>query len=59
MKAKEHFFEEDCVVVGDDLDKDYIGPRACDIESVLYDRNDVQHESVVKVKRMDEIIQKY
>lgn len=59
MMAMEGFSEDDCVFVGDDLDKDYIGPRACNIESVLYDKDDIRRDRVVKVKKMNEIIQRY
>ena len=59
LMAMGSFSEDDCVFVGDDFDKDYIGPRTCNIESVLYDKGDVRHDRVVKVKKMNEIIHRY
>lgn len=58
-QAQAGYLKEECVVIGDNLDLDYIGARANDIESVLYDKNDIQHKSVVKVKKINEIIDRY
>ena len=57
--ARGNFAPEECLMIGDNIVKDYAGARAHNIESVLYDKDDIQHESVVKVKRIDEIIKKY
>lgn len=59
LEAQQYFLPEECVMIGDDLNKDYIGARANNIESVLYDKNDIQHKSVVKVKKINEIIDRY
>ncbi len=59
LMAMDRFAKEECVFIGDNVDKDYIGPRACGMESVLYDKNNDHHESLVKVKNMRELIKKY
>ena len=46
-------------MIGDSVDKDYIGPRACGMDSVLYDKNDIHHKTLVKVKNMNEIKDRY
>jgi FMN phosphatase YigB (HAD superfamily) len=56
--AKDDFDIEDCLFVGDNLDKDYIGPRIYGFESVLYDKNDKHGKTLKKIKRIDEIIDK-
>ena len=53
------FFPNDCIMVGDNLEKDYIGPRRCSIESILYDKDNNHGTCLVKVKSMNEIIKKY
>jgi FMN phosphatase YigB (HAD superfamily) len=45
----------DCIVVGDTLEKDYIVPKSLGIGAVLYDKDDNYHETLVKVKRLDEL----
>ena len=45
----------DCLFVGNHLEKDYIGPKAVGISSVLYDKDDIYHESIVKIKKMSEL----
>lgn len=59
LEATGDFSPDDCVVIGDNVEKDYIGPRACEIESILYDKNDNHHKSLVKVKKVNEIIDRY
>ena len=59
LGCRDHYGTEECIVIGDNLDKDYIGPRACEMDSVLYDKNDEYHKSVVKVKKINEIIDRY
>lgn len=44
-----------CVYIGDNLEKDYIGPRICGIDAVLYDKNDKHNDNIVKIKRMNEL----
>ena len=45
----------DCVFIGNNADNDYIGPRACGMDSILYDKNDDYHKSLKKIKRLDEL----
>ncbi len=58
LGCRDQYDTSECVVIGDNLDKDYIGPRACEMDSVLYDKNDQYHKSIVKVKRLNELIDK-
>ncbi len=47
---------EECVFIGDNVDFDYIGPRSCGYASVLYDKDDRFHKSVIKIKKMNEVL---
>ena len=58
FKAAGSYSSKDCVVVGDNFNNDYIGPRKCGIESILYDKKD-EHDHVVKIKRIDKLIDIY
>lgn len=53
------YSKEDCIMIGDNLEKDYIGPRACSIEAILYDKNNTHWKKLTKVKKMNEIIDRY
>ena len=57
--AIQHYQPRECLFVGDHLERDYIGPRACGFDSVLYDKEEINHESVVKVKSLRELVGKY
>ena len=59
IMAMDKYDIDDCVFIGDNLEKDYIGPRASGFESILYDKNDNYHDSIVKVKKMNELIKRY
>lgn len=59
LASKKHYRTRECVVIGDQLDKDYIGPRKYGFDSVLYDKNDRQHKNIVKVKKINEIMKRY
>ena len=54
--ARKDFNHNNCVFIGDNLEKDYIGPRACGMKSILYDKNDTHHKALVKIKRLNELI---
>jgi putative hydrolase of the HAD superfamily len=54
--ARKDFDSDDCIFVGDNVDKDYIGPRACGMKSLLYDKNEKYHSSIQKIKKMNELI---
>ena len=58
FRAIGNFSSKNCVVVGDNLEKDYIGPRRCGLDSILYDKND-QYSVIVKVKKIYELINRY
>ena len=54
--AKKGFSEKDCFVIGDDFYKDYIVPRDLGFNTIFYDKLNLQRQTIVKVKRMNEII---
>ena len=46
---------DDCVFIGDNVDRDYIGPKASGMDAILYDKNNIHHKTLVKVKSLDEL----
>lgn len=56
MWARDDYNIEDCLFVGDNVDKDYIGPRMYGFESILYDKKEKEHKSLVKIKKLNELI---
>lgn len=56
--AKDDFDIEECLFIGDNLDKDYIGPRRYGFDSIIYDKNDKYGKVLKKVKRIDELIER-
>ena len=59
LTAKGDFSESECLFLGDNLDKDYIGPRTVGVDSFLYDKSDIYGDNVAKIKRIDKLIDKY
>ncbi len=59
MCAKDRFSLNDCVVVGDDIQKDYVVPRSLGMDTILYDKKDKHNKTIIKVKRMNEIIERF
>lgn len=55
LSARDRFKSTECVFIGDHLEKDYIGPRSCNMASILYDRDDTHSDNIIKIKRIDEI----
>ena len=45
----------DCLFVGDSVEKDYIGPRIYGIESILYDKFNSYSDNIKKVKKLIEL----
>lgn len=45
----------ECVFIGDNLDNDYIGPKIVGSKSILYDREGIYHDSIIKIKTMGEL----
>lgn len=54
--AAKGYDPEEVVFIGDNVDFDYIGPKSCGFDAILYDKDEIQHSSVQKVKRLDEIL---
>ena len=50
---------EECVFIGDNVEKDYIGPRCLGMESILYDKENKHSDSLVKIKRLNKIMDIY
>lgn len=57
--AKDRFSEKDCVVIGDDIYKDYSVPRSLGMDTIFYDKTNLQRQTIVKVKKMNEIIERF
>ena len=55
MLARGNFSCEECVFVGNSLERDYIAPRAFGMEGILYDKDDITHHTVAKVKKIGEL----
>ena len=49
------FSRMESVFVGDNVGTDYVGPRACSIDAVLYDKKNEHHKTLIKVKSLDEL----
>ena len=57
--AAKGFYPDECVFIGNDVDNDYVGPRACGMDSILYDKNNIHSKHLVKVKTLDEVKERY
>lgn len=57
--ARDSYHPKECVFIGDNLEKDYYGPRSYNMESILYDKEDRYSNRLVKIKKMEEIIERY
>ena len=53
--ARGNFSSEECVFVGNSLERDYIAPKALGMEGILFDKDNIEHHSVVKVKKIGEL----
>ena len=47
---------EECVFIGDNVDNDYIGPKACGMDAILYDKKDRHHKTLRKVRNLKELM---
>ena len=54
--AAKNYDPKEVVFIGDNVDFDYIGPKTCGFDAILYDKNGIQHHSIQKVKKLDEIL---
>jgi HAD superfamily hydrolase (TIGR01549 family) len=59
LEAAGHYFRDEVVFIGDNVENDYIGPRNIGFEAVLYDKNDKHPKNLIKIKRMNELIERY
>ena len=46
---------EECIFIGDSVERDYIGPKACGMDAILYDKRNIHHKSLVKVRNLNEL----
>lgn len=46
----------ECLIVGDNIYKDYGAPMTHGIDAVLYDKKDVHSNEYVKIKKMNELV---
>ena len=44
------------IFIGNNVDLDYIGPKACGYDAILFDKDDIQHHTIQKIKKMEEIL---
>ena len=47
--------DKEVVFIGDNIDNDYIGPKACGLSAVLYDPKEIHHRSIVKIKELKQL----
>ena len=59
ITAMGDFKPEECLMIGDNIRKDYIGPMMHGIDALLYDKNDVHNKEYNKIKKLNEIIKRY
>ena len=59
LLAKGDYQASECVFIGDNIQKDYYGPRSYNMESILYDKDEKCSKKLVKIKNMKEIIERY
>lgn len=45
----------ECIIIGDNIEKDYFEPQKYGLNALLYDKNDQHDKSLKKIKRIDEI----
>ncbi len=50
---------EEAVFIGDNVETDYIGPRTFGYDAVLYDKYEKYPKNLVKIKKIDEIRERY
>jgi HAD superfamily hydrolase (TIGR01549 family) len=59
LRAVDNYDPRECVVIGDSISKDYLGPRVHGIESILYDKDDVHSNEYVKIKKLTDLKKRY
>ena len=45
----------ECIIIGDNVEKDYLEPQKYGLNALLYDKDDKHDKSLKKIKRIDEI----
>ena len=53
------YIPKECVFIGDDIYKDYIGPRLYGLDSILFDPEEKHPNTFTKVKSMNELKERY
>jgi len=56
LRSAKGFNPKEVVFIGDNVDFDYIGPKSCGYDAILYDKEDIEHETIQKVKRIKEVL---
>lgn len=56
--ARGEFHPKDCLVIGDNIIKDYVGPRVNGIDALLYDKEDRHEKTFAKIKTLKELIKR-
>ena len=55
LAACRPYKEEETVIIGDNLEKDYLAPKKLGLNAILYDKNENHSTEFVKVKRLKDI----
>lgn len=58
-QAAAYFKPEEVLFIGDDVENDYIGPREFGYDAVLYDKKEEHSKSLVKIKKINELQDRY
>lgn len=53
--AAASYAPEEVRFIGDNVDNDYIGPKSCGMDAVLYDKKDRHHKTLKKVRNLSEL----
>lgn len=56
ITAAKGYNPQKVLFIGDNVDLDYIGPKSCGYEAILYDKKDIHHKTLKKVKKLSEIL---
>ncbi len=59
LTAMGDYHPKECLMIGDSVVKDYIGPQINGIDALLYDKDDIHKKEYNKIKKLNEIIKRY
>ena len=59
MVAAGEYPISECLMIGDNIIKDYVGPKINGMDALLYDKHDKHDDNYVKIKKLTDIKKKY